>query len=160
MVVNTGYRGGIELGFDYRVRLTGLSADEAEALGVVLARPLDDLAPLGLKDAATRARRKLLEAFPDAVRTRAAAGARQFRFEASGDAEEDERLSALVSAIRGRRIVRVRAFRPDERTMHPTAIVRTADGWFVEDALQPGHPERLGDCADINISSKTFALGR
>ena len=94
------------------------------------------------------------------MRTRAATGATQFRFEAPEKTDEDERLPALVSAIRGRRIVRVRAFRPDERIMHPTAIVRTADDWFVEDALQPGHPERLGDCADINISSKTFALGR
>lgn len=160
MVVNTGYRGGIELGFDYRLRLTGLSADEAEALGVLLARPLDDMAPLGLKDAATRARRKLLEAFPDPVRARALTAGERFRFSASAAAEgeeADERLRALVSAVRGRRIIRVRAFRANERVMHPIAIVRTAEDWLVEDALKPKHPERLDDCGDINISLKTFA---
>ena len=157
MVVTTGYRGGIELGFDYRLRLTGLSADEAEALGVLLARPLDDLAPLGLKDAATRARRKLLEAFPDPVRARALTAGERFRFSPPASAEDDERLRALVSAVRGRRIIRVRAFRSNERVMHPIALVRTATDWLVEDALKPAHPERLDDCGDINISQKTFA---
>lgn len=158
MVVNAGYRGGIELGFDYRVRLTGLSADEAEAIGVLLARPVDDLAPLGLKDAAIRARRKLLEAFPDAVRSHASAGARRFRFAAAATAPDDDdpRLPALAAAVRDRRVVRVRVFRPDERVMHPTALVRTAAGWLVEDALTPEKPEAVHGCGDVNISSKAF----
>ena len=55
MVVHAGYRGGIELGFEYRTRLTALAADEAEAIGVLLSRPTDELAALGIADAATRA---------------------------------------------------------------------------------------------------------
>lgn len=158
MVVHAGYRGGIELGFDYRTKLTGLAADEAEAIGVLLARPLDDLAPLGLADAARRARRKLIEAFPDTVRLRATEAARRFRFaprEASPD--DDARLTALAAAIREQRVVRVRAFGPEERVMHPVALVCSAGTWTVEDALVPDAPERLDDCGHVNISSKTFA---
>ena len=40
MIVRPGRGGGIELGFNYRTRLTGLAADEAEALGVLLGRGL------------------------------------------------------------------------------------------------------------------------
>ena len=36
IVTFQGNRGGFELGFNYRTRLTGLDEDEAEALGVWL----------------------------------------------------------------------------------------------------------------------------
>lgn len=160
MVVHAGYRGGIELGFDYRTRLTGLSADEAEAIGVLLARPVDDLVSLGLADAAVRARRKLFEAFPDTVRARASTAGRRFRFTSRAAVPEDadHRLPALVAAVRDQRVVRVRAFRPNERIVHPVALVWTPDGWLIEDALRPAVPERLHNCGDVNISSKTFTL--
>ena len=79
MIVYPGHRGGIELGFEYRTRLTGLADDEAEAVGIVLSRPVGRLAGLGIAAAANRARRKLLESFPDQVRQRAYLGARRFR---------------------------------------------------------------------------------
>ena len=157
MVVHAGFRGGIELGFDYRTRLTGLAADEAEALGVLLARPLDDLVPLGLADAARRARRKLLESFPDAVRARAEEAAGRFRFvpaRATGDG--DVRVAALAAAVRERRVVRIQAYQPSERLIHPCALVCETTGWVVEDALRPDAPVPLADCGDINISAKTF----
>lgn len=155
IVVHAGYRGGIELGFDYRTRLTGLAADEAEALGVLLARPLNDLAPLGLADAASRARRKLLESFPDGVRARAQEAAGRFRFVSAG-VVPDPRLPALAAAVRERRIVRIQAYQPHERVIHPSALVCDATGWVVEDALVPGEPVPLAACGDINISAKTF----
>ncbi len=157
MVVHAGYRGGIELGFDYRTRLTGLAADEAEALGVMLARPLDDLVPLGIADAASRARRKLLESFPDTVRARAQEGAARFRFvPAPATAGSDLRLAALAAAVRERRVVRIQAHQPGERVIHPRALVCAAAGWVVEDTLQPDAPVAVADCGDINISAKTF----
>lgn len=161
MLVHAGFRGGIELGFDYRTRLTGLAADEAEALGVLLARPLDDLAPLGIADAASRARRKLLESFPDAVRTRAQEAAGRFRFvPASAAAESDPRLAALAAAVRERRVVRIQAYQPSERLIHPRALVCETTGWIVEDALRPDAPVPLAACGDINISAKTFPAAR
>ncbi len=157
MVVHPGFRGGIELGFDYRTRLTGLAADEAEALGVLLARPLDDLAPLGIAEAASRARRKLLESFPDAVRARAQEAAECFRFVSAGEVPTgDPRLTALAAAVRERRIVRIRAYQPRERVIHPRALVCDATGWIVEDALVPESPVPLHACGDINVSAKTF----
>ena len=67
VIVHQGNQGGIELGFNYRTRLTGLAADEAEALAVMLNRPLGELAALGVGDAARRARTKLIESLPDPV---------------------------------------------------------------------------------------------
>lgn len=156
VVVHAGFRGGIELGFNYRTRLTGLAADEAEALGVLLARPMDDLAVIGLADAAGRAAQKLLESLPDAVRERAALGARRFRVVAADGADEDPRLPALAEAVRGRRIVRLHAHTPHEVTAHPVALVRRPDGWLVEDDLAPGMPWAVAACGDLNVSARTF----
>lgn len=158
MVVHAGYKGGIELGFEYRTRLTGLATDEAEALGVLLARPMDELAPLGLTDAARRAGRKLLESLPDHVRAHAGDGARRFRFLTRGSSvgDDDPRLPALAAAVRERRVVRIWAHQPNERVIHPVALVCDADGWVVEDDLAPGVPVRLAGCGNVDISSKTF----
>lgn len=166
VVVQPGYRGGIALGFDYRTRLTGLDADEAEALGVLLAHPPVALAQLGLGDAATRAGRKLIESFPDAVRLRALDGATRFRLSGDGHGHgrgdggarsaEDPRLPALAAAIRGRQVVRLRAFRDDERVVHPVALVLDADGWVLEDAIAPARPEPQTAWGDVNVSAKTF----
>lgn len=161
VVVHTGYRGGIELGFDYRTRLTGLAADEAEALGVLLARPLDDLAPLGLAEAAARAREKLIESLPDPVRARAMRGARRFRAERpAGRGDADPRLAALADAIRGQRIVRVHAHTRRERVVHPVALVQREDGWHLDDDRDPARPIPVVGCGDVNVSARTFVPRR
>lgn len=157
IVVHRGQRGGLELGFNYRTRLTGLAADEAEALGAVLSRPIGELAAVGLADAARRAARKLVEALPDQVRERAALGARRFRVAGEGSHRcEDPRLPALAQAVRHQRVVRIRAHQPDERVVHPVALVFTGTGWAIEDDLEPDDPIPLRDCEDINVSARTF----
>lgn len=166
VVVQAGYRGGIALGFEYRSRLTGLAADEAEALGVLLTGPPGRLRDIGMADAAARAGRKLLEALPDPVRQRALDGAARFRLSGDGDGHrsgdggvrsaDDPRLPALAAAIRGRQVVRLRAFRVDERVVHPVALVFGADGWLLEDAIAPALLERQAAWGDINVSAKTF----
>lgn len=156
IVVHRGQRGGIELGFNYRTRLTGLAADEAEALGALLSRPPVELEALGMADAGNRARRKLLESLPDPVRERAVVAGRRFRFTDTRPSEEDPRLPALAAAIRASRIVRIRAHQSDERTVHPLALTCAPDGWRLDDALEPHRPIPLTECGDINISSRSF----
>lgn len=156
VVVHRGQRGGIELGFEYRTRLTGLAADEAEAMGVLLAQPRHELHALGLGDAATRATRKLIESFPDTVRARVADGARRFRVVARPAQDDDPRVAALAEAVREHRIVRLRAFTDDERVVHPTALVCDALGWAVEDALASDVAVPQAEWGHVNISSRRF----
>lgn len=157
VIVHRGLRGGVELGFNYRTRLTGLAADEAEALGVLLTRPDTELAAIGLGDAANRARRKLLESLPDPVRERAMAGARRFRLLTPLTSALDPRLPALATAIRQQRIVRIHAHSLRERVVHPVGLHYTDSGWHLEDALAPHRPIALRGCGHVNVSARTFA---
>ena len=65
IIVHQGSGGGIELGFNYRTRLTGLARDEAAALGLILSAENPMISALGLENAAKRARAKLIESLPD-----------------------------------------------------------------------------------------------
>ncbi len=98
-----------------------------------------------------------MESFPDTVRARAGEAARRFRFARPTAApESDPRLPALAAAVREHRVVRIQAYQPREREVHPVALVCEPLGWMVEDDLAPDTPISLGACGDINISSKTF----
>jgi predicted DNA-binding transcriptional regulator YafY len=154
MVVRAGRGGGIELGFNYRTRLTGLSSDEAEALGILLGQRGTELAALGLAGSAARATTKLIESLPDA--SRAIAQRAAFRFRLAVQVPEDERLPALAEAVRHQHVVRIQAGKPNVRTVHPLALILGAHGWEVLDALDPGAPIPLADCGIINISSRVF----
>ena len=68
IIVHRGSGGGIELGFNYRTRLTGLATEEAEALGVMLSVADSATRDLGIGASAARAKAKLIESFPDGVR--------------------------------------------------------------------------------------------
>ncbi len=156
VVVLRGARGGIELGFNYRTRLTGLSKDEAEALGVMLGQPLPMLADLGLGDAAIRARAKLLESLPDGVRETALRARAQFRVGAARTPPPDPRVEALATAIRERRRVRIRATGKSARVVHPIAMTFGSRGWSLVDALDEGRTIPLAECGDINVSALRF----
>ena len=69
---------------------------------------------------------------------------------------DDPRLPALAAAIRGRQVVRLRAFRDDERLVHPVALVFGADGWVLDDAIAPARSEPQTAWGDVNVSAKTF----
>lgn len=156
IVVTQGNRGGIELGFNYRTRLTGLAADEAEALGVLLSRPSPEVDALGMTRAAARARAKLIESFPDGVRERIHAAGDRFRFADVDPEPSDPRLPALADAIRGRQIVNVQAHTHEARRVHPVALVRDATDWSLVDARTEGSVIPRSAWGDINISAKRF----
>ncbi len=156
MVVHRGARGGIELGFDYRSRLTGLSASEAEALGLILGAPVPMLDAVGLGAAGRAARTKLLESLPDGVRETAMVAQQRFRMEAAAADAPDPRIAPLALAVREGRQVRIRAHTPTARTLHPVALIFGPEGWLLDDALAPGQPVPLDDCGDLNISALSF----
>lgn len=154
IIVFQGNQGGIELGFNYRTRLTGLDQDEAEALGVVLGAKLPVLQALGMADAARRATAKLIESFPDKVRETTQRAMTQFAV-AAEEQVQDARIAAFAEAIRGRRIVRINASGRSAQIIHPTALRYSGAQWVVADARK-GHDIALDTCGDINISAHRF----
>jgi predicted DNA-binding transcriptional regulator YafY len=136
--------------------LTGLSADEAEALALVLSMPADALAALGMSQPLQRARAKLIESFPDSVRAKVQVAAERFQFAPLPCVEEDQRLVALCSAIRERKIIRIQAKSRHPRAVHPIALRYEAGAWSLVDAVSPSPPISLAACGDINVSSKQF----
>lgn len=157
IVVHRGISGGIELGFNYHSRLVGLAADEAEALGVILALPKSLLPALGIGPAAHLACDKLVESMPEGVRARIRQAQRRFRFPDEPVDPPDERLPALAGAIRESSITRIHAKSDCPRTIHPIALEFRRAGWMVIDALNPTSPILVSHCGDINISAKRFA---
>lgn len=156
VVTFQGNRGGFELGFNYRSRLTGLAADEAEALAVLIAARPPALDALGMGRSAERAASKLIESFPDAVRARVALATSQFRFAADDAAPPDPRVKALANAVRGRQVVRLMARSRSPREVHPAALRHTAEGWELIDARQPDVAIPAAEWGDINISARAF----
>ncbi len=154
IIAHQGYRGGIELGFGYRTRLTGLNSEEAEALGVMLAISDQRLGSLGLGPAWQRARSKLLESLPDGARGHAARGANLFHI-SGGAATLDPRIPALASAVRNCNIVRIRIKSGRPETIHPSRLSADAEHWWVIDRLTD-KAMKLADCADIAISAHRF----
>ena len=154
IIVHQGPRGGIELGFNYRTRLTGLAQDEADALGLILAsdNPMIDL--LGLTHAAKRARAKLVESFPD--KTRAHVSTAMARFKTNVEIPiDDPRIRALSIAIRARTIVKLRFATTQERVIHPIAIELSGTDCSVKDALRMEWVS-MADWGRINVSAMRF----
>jgi predicted DNA-binding transcriptional regulator YafY len=159
IVVHRGNGGGFELGFNYKSRLVGLDADEAEALGVILALPKTPLAELGIESSARTACDKLVESMPEIVRGRILQAQERFRFTAEDRIQDDPRVPALAAAIRDAAITRIQAKSRAPRTIHPVALEFGQDGgWAVMDALDPKRAIPVSQCGDINISAKRFAL--
>jgi len=158
VVVTHGAGGGIGLGFDYRTRLTGLDAAEAQAMGVILSHLPAALADLGLAEAGALAAAKLWETFPDLTGARMAQARTWFQ---PGDTvtAPDPRRAALALAVREGRVARLQAQGPAPVVVHPLALVLHPQGWHLIDARGgPGHPE--ADWGDVNISARRFGIGQ
>ena len=157
VIVHRGAQGGVELGFDYRSRLTGLDAEEAEAMAMLLTLVPPELHDLGLSAAAARAQAKIREAFPDQTRVRMIKMQAMFRA-APGPTlphPADARRAALARAIRDGRMVRLQARSDAPVTVHPTAMILAPSGWTLVDASGARWPE--ADWGSVNISARRFA---
>lgn len=154
VIVHRGRDGGIELGFDYRTRLTGLDRDEAEAMALILSFPLDRLAAFGLQGPGRQAVAKIWEAFPDQTRAVMAESRARFAFETSQEAW-DVRVPALAKAIRDGVVVRLRMRQPPPKVVHPAGLRFVDETWWLNDA-KSGTEIEMRDWGDVNVSMTRF----
>ncbi|MGD0712644.1 MAG: WYL domain-containing protein [Gaiellaceae bacterium] len=130
-----GPAGGYRLAGGYRTRLTGLTADEAEAL--FAAGMPGPAAELGLGGEFAAARLKLLAALPSELQERAARASRLFHLDTRGWFRAEDRvpyLPALSAAVwRGCRLrIRYReGTRAVQRTIEPLGLVLKGGAWYL-----------------------------
>jgi predicted DNA-binding transcriptional regulator YafY len=129
-----GPLGGMRLVDGYRTRLTGLTAEEAEAL--FLSGLPGPAAELGLGTVVAAARLKVLAALPPELRSRAARLAQRFHLDAPGwfqSVEGTPHLQALTTAVWEDRIVDIGYDRGDrivDRRLEPLGLVLKGGVWY------------------------------
>ncbi|MFF5476456.1 helix-turn-helix transcriptional regulator [Streptomyces sp. NPDC012935] len=134
---DAGHAGGYRLLDGYRTRLTGLTADEAEAL--FLAGAPGPAAQLGLGSVLAAAQLKVRAALPAELRTHADRISGRFHLDAPGwyaDADETPHLPAVADAVWNSRVLHVlyRRWREPtdvERRLEPYGLVLKAGRWYV-----------------------------
>jgi predicted DNA-binding transcriptional regulator YafY len=130
-----GPLGGIRLVDGYRTRLTGMTADEAEAL--FLAGLPGPAAQLGLGTVVAAAQLKVMAALPPELRSRASRIVQRFHLDAAGWFHAEDAvpyLTTLSTGVWEGRTVRIsyeRASGPVERTIGPLGLVLKAGIWYV-----------------------------
>ncbi|MFF8392998.1 helix-turn-helix transcriptional regulator [Streptomyces sp. NPDC016172] len=134
---DAGHAGGYRLLDGYRTRLTGLTADEAEAL--FLAGAPGPAAQLGLGSVLAAAQLKVRAALPSELRPHADRISGRFHLDAPGwyaDADETPHLPAVADAVWNCRALHVRYRRwreptDVERRLEPYGLVLKAGRWYV-----------------------------
>jgi predicted DNA-binding transcriptional regulator YafY len=130
-----GPLGGVRLVDGYRTRLTGMTAEEAEAL--FLSGVPGPAAELGLGTVVTAARLKVLAALPPELRTRASRLVERFHLDAAGwfhAGEPVPHLAAVSEAVWENRCLAIEYERGDRtvpRTIEPIGLVLKAGTWYV-----------------------------
>ena len=130
-----GAEGGYRLLDGYRVRLNGLSTQEAEALFLSgLSGPAADL---GLGTVMVAAQTKLLAALPDDVRLNAERMRSRFHLDAPGwfeDGEQPAHLPMIANAVwrQSPLVIRYRSWKAvKERRVEPLGIVLKGGNWYL-----------------------------
>jgi predicted DNA-binding transcriptional regulator YafY len=130
-----GPHGGFALVDGYRTRLTGMTAEEAEAL--FLSGVPGPAAELGLGTVMAAARLKVLAALPSELRSRASRLVERFHLDATGwfqAGDETPLLAAISEAVWESRVLDVvydRGDRLAERRLAPLGLVLKAGIWYV-----------------------------
>lgn len=130
-----GPNGGIRLVDGYRTRLTGMTADEAEAL--FLSGVPGPAAQLGLGTVVAAAQLKVMAALPPELRSRAPRLLQRFHLDAAGWFQADEAVShleTLASSVWEGRAVHVSYDRGDdvvERILAPIGLVLKGGIWYI-----------------------------
>ncbi|MGP1674111.1 MAG: helix-turn-helix transcriptional regulator [Candidatus Limnocylindrales bacterium] len=130
-----GPLGGIRLVDGYRTRLTGMTAQEAEAL--FLAGLPGPAAQLGLGTVVAAAQLKVMAALPPELRSRASRLVERFHLDPAGWFQASEavpHLSTLASAVWEGHLVRIAYQRGDgttERTIGPLGLVLKGGIWYI-----------------------------
>ena len=132
-----GPHGGVRLVDGYRTRLTGLTAEEAEA--VFLSGVPGPAAALGLGTVVAAARLKVMAALPPELRARAGRVAERFHLDAPGwfqPAEELAHLETLAGAVWDSHRLRIRYRRGErggvvDRDIDPIGLVLKGGIWYL-----------------------------
>lgn len=131
-----GRNGGFQLLDGYRTRLTGMTADDADAL--FLSGLPGAAADLGLGSVLAATQLKLLAALPPELRQRAARIRDRFYLDAPGWLRANEAppfLAAIAEAVWTQRRVDVRYERANrvvaDRVLEPLGLVLKAGTWYV-----------------------------
>jgi predicted DNA-binding transcriptional regulator YafY len=131
-----GRAGGFRLLDGYRTRLTGMTADEADAL--FLAGVPGAAADLGLGSVLAATQLKLLAALPPELRERAARIQERFYLDAPGWLRESDAppyLATVAEAVWTQRRIEVRYERSNrqlsERVLEPLGLVLKAGTWYL-----------------------------
>lgn len=157
IIVFQGQRGGIELGFNYRTRLTGLTEREAEAMTIQLAATHRALDAMGLRGTFETARAKLFESLPDRTRAICEQTHQHFTIREATPEPADPYVMALAEAVRDKRIVTIQARSKHPKKVHPCALNYSTEGWTLSDAQDKENPIAQADWGDVNISKRTYA---
>jgi predicted DNA-binding transcriptional regulator YafY len=158
-----GRSGGFRLRDGYRTRLTGLTQSEAETL--FLAGLPGPAAQLGLADALSAARLKLLAALPRNVQPSAERIAARFHLDAVAwfhGVDELPSLPTIAGAAWSDRVLKLRYRRSGDtearpRTLAPLGLVLKAGIWYL--VAQSGksiRTYRVANIHDARISEETF----
>lgn len=158
---DAGHAGGYRLLDGYRTRLTGLTAQEAEAL--FLSGAPGPAAELGLGPVLAAAQLKVRAALPTELRTHADRVAGRFHLDAPGwytDADETPYLPAVADAVWHSRVLHVTYRRWREptdvgRRLEPLGLVLKAGRWYVVAAPGP-RTYRVDQILELASSDEEF----
>jgi predicted DNA-binding transcriptional regulator YafY len=156
-----GPTGGYRLAGGYRTRLTGMTADEAEAL--FAAGMPGPAAELGLGGELAAARLKLLAALPSELQERATRASRLFHLDTRGWFRSEDRvphLPALSTVVWSGCRVRIRyreGRRIVQRTLDPLGLVLKGGAWYLIARRSAGmRVYRVSRVAAVSALDETF----